>query len=54
MQHEATCPSYKKFKSVEGEEQCKQMKERKPLLFYWEDCKHKIRFDAFQNVFSFY
>lgn len=55
MQYEATCPSSKKpFKLVEGEEQYKQIKKRKSHLFYCEDCKHKIRFDAIRNFFSYY
>ena len=55
MQYEAICTSCKKpFKLVEGEEQYKLMKERKSHLFYCDDCKHKIRFDAIRNFFRYY
>lgn len=50
MQYEAICTSCKKpFHLVEGEEQYKLMKERKSHLFYCDDCKHKIRFDAIRT-----
>ncbi|WP_285397133.1 DUF2197 domain-containing protein [Lysinibacillus sp. fls2-241-R2A-57] len=55
MHYEVKCTSCKKaFKLSEGEEQYKQLKERKSRLFYCEDCKHKIRFDAIRNFFSNY
>lgn len=55
MQYEAICTSCKKpFHLVEGEEQYKLMKERKSHLFYCDDCKHKIRFDAIRNFFRYY
>ncbi|UZM98233.1 DUF2197 domain-containing protein [Lysinibacillus sp. MHQ-1] len=43
----------KPFKLREGEAQYKQMKERKAHLFYCEECKHKTRFDAIRNFFSY-
>ncbi|WP_197141071.1 DUF2197 domain-containing protein [Lysinibacillus sphaericus] len=55
MQYEVICTSCKRtFKLYEGEEQYKQFKERKSHLFYCDDCKHKIRFDAIRNFFSSY
>lgn len=52
MHYETTCTSCKRtVKLYEGEEQYKQYKERKSHLFYCEDCKHKIRFDAIRNFF---
>lgn len=53
MHYKVTCTSCKRpFKLYEGEEQYKQFKERKSQLFYCEECKHKIRFDAIRNFFS--
>lgn len=55
MHYEVKCTSCKiSFKLYEDEEQYKQLKERKSRLFYCEDCKHKIRFDAIRNFFSSY
>ncbi|MEQ6356102.1 DUF2197 domain-containing protein [Lysinibacillus sp. M3] len=55
MQYEVTCISCKRtFKLYEGEEQYKQFKECKSHLFYCDNCKHKIRFDAIRNFFSSY
>ncbi|MFJ7185319.1 DUF2197 domain-containing protein [Lysinibacillus xylanilyticus] len=55
MHYEVKCTSCKRtFKLYEGEEQYKQYKERKSRLFYCEDCKHKIRFDAIKNFFRNY
>ncbi|MGA3599198.1 DUF2197 domain-containing protein [Lysinibacillus agricola] len=55
MHYEVQCTSCKRaFKLYEGEEQYKQLKERKSRLFYCEDCKHKIRFDSIRNFFSHY
>ncbi|MDM5249049.1 DUF2197 domain-containing protein [Lysinibacillus sp. G4S2] len=55
MHYEVKCTSCKKaFKLSEGVGQYKQLKERKSRLFYCEDCKHKIRFDAIRNFFSNY
>lgn len=52
MHYEVICTSCKRtFKLYEGEEQYKQYKEHKSHLFYCEDCKHKIRFDAIRNFF---
>lgn len=55
MNYEVQCTSCKRaFKLYEGEEQYKQLKERKSRLFYCEDRKHKIRLDAIRNFFSHY
>ncbi|MFF2795525.1 DUF2197 domain-containing protein [Lysinibacillus xylanilyticus] len=55
MHYEVKCTSCKRtLKLYDGEEQYKQYKERKSHLFYCEDCKHKIRFDAIKNFFRNY
>jgi len=55
MHYEVKCTSCKILcKLYEGEALYKQLKERKSRLFYCEDCKHKIRFDAIRNFFSSY
>lgn len=43
----------KKFKSVEGEEQCKQMKERKPLLFTGRIASIKFVLMPFKTSLAF-